>query len=313
MELDLQPTDLLDLQVGIHKEPIMIYQYHFDFKDEKVLQSDLQKNIRGTIPVIEDAYMVLSETFQLSYPWIPASDREIRYLSNLPFSKENHDISWAMEIRDVLILFWSKESGEIRYKKGIEYSAERLQFWLYHTFFPVMLELRGIYHILHVGSVEIVGKPVLFSAHSFGGKSTMTDYFIQRGHSMLSDDALGIEKIGIQYHAIPSYPFHRPYRKPEELGYPVANFATEPKPLHAVYLLEKSDPDATVEIVELKGIEKFKAFHYSTFIDLDFMKRERFEFFSEMAKSVPVYKVIVPWDLERIEEVYEKIVLSVKR
>ncbi len=287
---------------------MMIYQYHFDFKDEEVLQSNPKKNVRGIIPVIEDTHMILSETFQTVYPWMPASDMEIRYLSSLPFSKENHDISWAMEIRDILTLYWSKKSGEIRYKKGLNYSAKRLQFWLYHTFFPVMLELRGIYHILHVGSVEIVGKPVLFSAHSFGGKSTMTDYFIQRGHTMLSDDALGIEKIGTQYHAIPSYPFHRPYRKPEELGYPVANFATEPKPLHAVYLLEKSDPDATVEIVELKGIEKFKAFHYTTFIDLDFMKRERFEFFMEMAKYVPVYKVMIPWDLDRLPEVYEKIV-----
>ena len=144
-----------------------------------------------------------------------------------------------------------------------------------------MLELRGIYHILHVGSVEIEGKPVLFSAPSFGGKSTMTDYFIQKGHTMLSDDSLGIDKRGDKYYAIASYPVHRPYRELETLGYPVENFATEPKPLHAVYLLEKSEPDVEVEIIEIKGIEKFKAFHYSTFIDFDFMKKERFDSFSE--------------------------------
>ncbi len=277
-----------------------------------MLQSDPPNNDRDTIDVIEDSDMRLSETFQIVSHWMEVSGREIRYISDLSFSKDNHDISWGMEIKDILTLFWSKEKREIRYKKGMKYQAKYLQFWLYHTFFPIVLELRSIYHILHVGSVEINGKPVLFSALSFGGKSTMTDHFIQKGHTMLSDDSLGIDKRGNEYYAIASYPFHRPYRELETLGYPVENFATEPKPLHAVYLLEKSQPDAEVEIIEIKGIEKFKAFHYSTFIDFDFMKKERFDFFTQMAKHVPVYQVRVPWDLERLGEVYEKIIHSVR-
>lgn len=288
----------------------MIYNYHFYFRDEKVLQSNPQNNVRDIIPVIEDTDTIFSEAFNMISSWMPVSGREIRYLSNLPFSKENYDISWAMEIRDVLTFYWSKENGEIQYKKGIKYSTDHLRFWLYHTFFPIVLELRGIYHILHVASVEINGKPVLFSAPSFGGKSTMTDYFIQKGHTMLSDDSLAIDKREDTYYAIASYPFHRPYRKPEVLGYPVENFATEPKPLHAVYLLEESEANAEVEISEVKGIEKFKAFHYSTFIDFSFMKEERFEFFTEMAKHIPVYKVKVPWDLDRLDEVYRAIVVK---
>jgi hypothetical protein len=129
---------------------------------------------------------------------------------------------------------------------------------------------------------------------------------------MLSDDSVAIDKRGEIYYAIASYPFHRPYRELETLGYPVKNFSTEPKPLHAVYLLEKCDPDEKVEIVELKGIEKFKAFHYSSFIDFDFMKKERFDFFTQMSKYIPVYKVTVPWDLDRLGEVYDKIVLNVE-
>ena len=277
-----------------------------------MLQSDPLKNVRDTIDVIEESMMRLSETFQIVSPWMQVSGREIRYISDFSFSKDNHDISWGMEIKEILTLFWSKENKEIRYKKGIKYNTKHLQFWLYHTFFPIVLELRSIYHILHVGSVEINRKPVLFSAPSFGGKSTMTDYFIQKGHMMFSDDSLGIDKRGNEYYAIASYPFHRPYREPEVLGYPVKNFATEPKPLHAVYLLEKSEADAKIEIVEVKGIEKFKAVHYSSFIDFSFMKQERFDFFTEMAKHVPMYKVKVPWDLERLDEVYDKIVLSAK-
>ncbi len=42
------------------------------------------------------------------------------------------------------------------------------------------------------------------------------------------------------------------------------------------------------------------------------MKKERFDFFTQMAKYIPVYKVTVPWDLDRLDEVYDKIVLNVK-
>jgi hypothetical protein len=45
----------------------------------------------------------------------------------------------------------------------------------------------------------------------------------------------------------------------EDLGFPVKNFASEPKPLQGVYELVRSDADAKVEIAELFGIEKFKA------------------------------------------------------
>ncbi len=61
-----------------------------------------------------------------------------------------------------------------------------------------------------------------------------------------------------------------------------------------------------------EGIEKFKAFHYSAFINFDFMKKERFEFFSEMSKHIPVYRVTVPWNIERLDEVYDAIIQNVK-
>jgi len=292
---------------------MIIFNHNLIFRNELKLQDNILKNDLESIFIIEEQTFPLSDTFPLIGAWIPISGGKIRYHSTILFENADTRLSWALEIKDVVTLIWDAKERKILYIKGDKYTPTQLRYWIFHTFFPIVLELERTYRILHVGSVEIGGKPILFSAFSFGGKSTMTDYFIQKGHTMLSDDSLGIEKRGEEYYAVASYPFHRPYREVETLGYHVENFATEPKLLHAVYLLEKSAPDATVEIVELKGIEKFKAFHYSNFINFSFMKQERFEFFSEMAKYVPVYKVVVPWDLERIEEVYEKIVLSVKR
>ena len=295
----------------------MIFGHRFDFQSEPVLKEAYASFTSDpshypdnrTIPVVE-SFEAFLDAFSLKTDWVDMSGQRARYYSTVPFEKREEDFSWALEIQDVVTLLWDGKEKKIIYTKGENYAPKRLQFWIFHTFFPIVLELEKKYRILHVGSVEIKGKPVLFSAFSFGGKSTMTDYFIQKGHTMLSDDSVAIDKRGDTYYAIASYPFHRPYRELETLGYPAKNFATEPKPLHAVYLLERSDPDAKVQIVQLKGIEKFKAFHYSSFIDFYFMKKERFDFFSQMAKHVPVYQVKVPWDLERLDEVYGQIVES---
>ena len=91
------------------------------------------------------------------------------------------------------------------------------------------------------------------------------------------------------------------------MGYTVENFSKNPKPLHTVYVLEKAEYNAMVEVTELLGIEKFRAFHYTAFIVFDFTKKERFVFFSDMARKIAVYKITVPWDLERLDEVYEAI------
>ncbi len=291
----------------------MIFGHHFDFQNESVLRKEYStysniNTLHNKNNIISVTESLTIDEFPLKTDWIELSGQNGRYHTYFPYEESKGIFSWALEIQSVITLVWDSEKQKIIYVKGKSYTARQLQFWIFHTFFPIVLELEHIYRILHVGSVEVENKPILFSARSFGGKSTMIDYFIQKGHTLLSDDSLGIDRQGDKYYTIPSYPFHRPYRKPETLGYSVQNFAIKPKPLHAVYLLEKSEPNAKVEISEVKGIDKFKAFHYSTFVDFSFMKQERFEFFMEMSKHVPVYRVTVPWDMERLDKVYDTIV-----
>jgi len=291
---------------------VTIFNHHLIFTDEPELQDTILQNDLERIFIIEKQIFPLSATFRLIGTWIPIASGEIRYHSSVFFETRDTNFSWALEIKDIVTLIWDAEARNILYIKGNNYTPEQLRYWIFHTFFPLVLELERTYRILHVGSVEIEGKPVLFSAFSFGGKSTMTDYFLQQGHPLLSDDSLGIDKREDAYYAVPSYPFHRPYRELETLGYYTENFVTEAKPVHAVYVLDKSGPDSDIEIVELKGIEKFKAFHYSAFINFDFMKKERFEFFMEMAKHVPVFKISYPHDMGKLPYVYKAIVQHTK-
>ncbi|RLA69295.1 MAG: hypothetical protein DRG09_06145 [Epsilonproteobacteria bacterium] len=291
---------------------MIIFGYNLLFQDEPIFQDSVPANGLETIQVIEYPDFALEQIFKLKSAWFEMTERDVRYLSHKPFNEAGKTFSWALEIKDIVTLVWESEKKEILYKKGKYYTPALLHFWILHTFLPLVFELERIYRILHVGAVEVAGNVILFSAFSFGGKSTLTDYFIKKGHTMLSDDTLGIVREKDGYKTIASYPFHRPYRKAEELGYPVKNFRLESKSLHSIYLLEKDDPAAKVGIEEIKGIEKFKVFYSTSFVNFDFMKRERFEFFSAMSKHISVYRVTVPWDMERLNEVYHAIIKNVK-
>ena len=286
----------------------MIHGHNFNFIDEPELQSEENRSSPQTITVKILSDTILLDDYIITRPWVPLSGQEGRYFAKTPFEKADANFSWGLEIKNVLTLVWEVETNTIYYIKSENYSAQRLRFWIYHTFFPMSLEFNHRYHFLHVGAVEVQRKTFFFSAPSFGGKSTLTDYFIQQGATLISDDALGIEEQEGVYTAIPAYPYHRPYREPEVLGHKVENFASKAKKIDAVFLLQKADANAKVILEEVKGIEKFKAFHHAVFIEFPFRKEERFKFFGDMAQAVPVYTITVPWDLKRLEEVYKAIV-----
>jgi len=288
----------------------MIFGHYLFFEDEALLNEPsgtFDKKSLKLISVSEDKTDLFSNYFHWMSKKLVLSGQEAYYHSDKPLEEADENFSWALEIKDVLFLVWDSDKQQIRYQKGIYYTAERLRFWVYHTFFPLVLELSDKYNIMHVGSVKIGDKPVLFSAFSYGGKSTLTNYFLQQGHTLLSDDSLAIEKREDSYYAVPSYPYYRPYRKLETLGYHTDNFSHKIQKAHVMYVLEKADAKSEISINEVKGIEKFKAFHYSTFIDFSFMKEKRLHFFTDMAKQVSVYKISIPWDLKRLREVYEAI------
>jgi len=234
-------------------------------------------------------------------------------MSHEPFAEtKGYQVEWAMQIKGVVTLAWFPKEREIRYEKAEAFTPQRLRFWIYHTFLPILFEMERRYHILHVGAVEVEEKAALFMAPSFGGKSTLTDHFLNAGYRLLSDDTLAIEEKNGLFRAIASWPFHRPFREPETLGYETNNFVDRPLPIGAVFLLEKAAPNAAVTMMEVKGIEKYKALHMGSFIPIDFLKERTFTFKSELAKQIDMFRVTIPWDMNRLPEVEEKIVSIIK-
>jgi len=285
----------------------MIFGHCIDFTDEPALNFPCQNN--HDISVV-NAKLPL---FKLRTEYQDHSGRKVCYCSHEPFVEtKGYQVEWAMEIKDVVTLSWYPHAKEIRYEKAKEFTPERLRFWVYHTFLPLLFEMEKLYHILHVGAVEVSGKAVLFMAPSFGGKSTLTDHFLKAGYPLLADDTLAIEEKNGTYRAIASWPFHRPFRTPETLGYETENFVREALPIGAVFLLEKAEADSPVKLRPVKGIEKFKALHQGSFIPIEFLKERTFAFKSGLAQQVDLFKITVPWDKDRLCEVEEEIVRSIR-
>ncbi len=254
----------------------------------------------------------LRTAFPVRRPPVPLSGSTGIYRAKSPFEEAGSDFSWALEIVGEVILAWEPKRRTVTYEPLENFCPKRLRFWLYHTFFPMSLEFNRSTSFLHVGAVAHKGEALLFAAPSFGGKSTLTAHFLHKGHALVCDDAAGITRSCGRWHITPSYPWHRPYRQPATLGKRARSFASEPLPVRRIYLLEKAQPDAEVSFSVLRGIERFRALNGSIFIDFPFRKRERLAYFGAMANDVEIVTLHIPWDLERLDEVYTRIIAREK-
>ena len=260
------------------------------------------------VPVRETTTDTLTRMFNKRSEASSVSGRRIRYHGDASFGRQNSEgFSWGLEIEDVVTLIWEHQSKSVLYIRGKNYSDELLRFWLFHTFFPLVLEMESHYRILHAAAVEIDGRTILFSAPSHGGKSTLLDYLSQQGYPLLSDDTLAIEHRKEGWYAVASYPFCRPFREVESLGFYHSNFVQEPKHLSAFFSLQRGKPDGKVQISETKGIHALKLMHESIFVIFNDMQKEYLSFFADMAREIPVYELTIPWDKERLDEVHAEI------
>jgi hypothetical protein len=232
--------------------------------------------------------------------------RQTYLLQYIPFNKRKR--RYIFIVKGVISFYWEEETKKIYYKHKTGIEDTLIKYWLLHTFLPLYFVLENIYEILHVGAVEVAGKALLFAAPSFGGKSTLTHYFLKQGHALLSDDRLGLVKQNNSYIAIPSYPYARNYRALENLGEYVDNFAKRPLEVNCIYHLKQVGAGKSVSIRELKGIEKFSVIEMSKDIKLSSFLLEKFPILHDLVQNLTIYELQVPQDIDRLNEVYTVIV-----
>ncbi len=284
----------------------MLYGVDLNLLNEKNASELLESRADGSLSVLSDN-TINHVSFPVSLIYQNNQERQISLLTDRVFTAPGADQPWIFHVENVISFAWETKGSVIRYRFGELATEDIFQFWLYHVVLPIYFSISQKYRFLHAGAVEIDGQAVAFMAPSFGGKSTLTDYFLRRGHPLITDDKLAtFERDGI-YYAVPSHPYHRPFRTVEVLGHFAENTATQIHPIHAIYILEKGDPDGEIAIQKLKGVEKFSRLHEGGEMNFSFFTPQYVTYLAGLANYVNVFSVTVPHDLNRLEEVYQTI------
>ncbi|WP_373034064.1 hypothetical protein [Sulfurovum sp.] len=287
---------------------MIAYNHYIKFIPKFTHHKEVKGSFSDVITIMKSATSDISDKFKYELAFFNNQERDISLYTDRALACTQKGQIWAFEVKNVVTFFWHSGTFVLEYIAYKDFTPELLEYWCLHIVLPIFFTVEETFDFFHAGAVEVMNKPVLFVAESFGGKSTMTDFFMKEGHTVISDDKVATYEKEGQLFAVPSHPHHRPYRKMEDLGVYIENFATQAKPIQAVYELEKAEADAKITITELSGIEKFITLRQASEFNLSFQKMKRFEFLMKVAKKVPVFKVKVPWDLDRMGEVHRSIV-----
>ncbi|MBN2816182.1 MAG: hypothetical protein JXQ67_05825 [Campylobacterales bacterium] len=217
-------------------------------------------------------------------------------------------VNWVLYVEDVVSFRWSLDTQIIFYHKLDQFSEELLKFWLYHITMPVYLSLAKVYKFLHTGAVEFENEALLFMAPSFGGKSTLTSYFLKKGHALITDDKLGVFKKDNTFWGVSSHSYSRPYRQMEVLGQKWMSIVKNPLPIKVIYILDRNDSYDSTLFKELYGVEKFQHLHQGAEMNFSHLVKEYIPFLAAVANSLPIFMISIPNDLNRLEEVYNSII-----
>lgn len=284
----------------------MLYGINLKYLDTLENLSLSERSEVDSLAVVQDE-TINHQLFPISLVYQNNQDRQISLTTNRDFTTPTDDQPWIFYVENVISFAWETKGSVIRYRFHELATDDIFRFWLYHVVLPIYFSIAQKYRFLHAGAVEVEEKAILFMAPSFGGKSTLTDYFLQRGHPLITDDKLATYEADGVYYAVPSHPYHRPFRTVEVLGHLCENPSTQVRPIHAIYILEKGEPDGEIAIRKLKGVEKFSRLHEGGEMNFSFFTPQYVTYMAGLANAVNVFNVTVPHDLQRLEEVYQAI------
>jgi hypothetical protein len=198
------------------------------------------------------------------------------------------------------------------------------------------LRLRGLV-CLHASGTVIDGQAVLFVGDSGRGKSTTAGFFARNGCPMLSDDFVALRRDGDQVMIDPGVPSARVFKdsgralveveESEALtpiapqrykhylslsksGYPFAESAV---PLGAVYLLTPRGAATQIEPVSPLQALVTLTHHFYPWRTVDSRRwKDEFQSLASLVEHIPVRKLILPNQFERLSEVIEGITADVR-
>lgn len=201
-----------------------------------------------------------------------------------------------------------------------------LRLFLLGSAFAALAVQRGVFQ-LHAGAVDGPGGVVAFAADSGHGKSTLIAHLGGRGHGILSDDTLPlrlspgapplvldtVRRLKLLPDAVAVLGIDRATLTPVMAGHHKLAFLADrdappaaPPPLAALYLLGRADPGGAPSIRRLRGIPAVEAVRRHAYRPrlalLSGRQRALVAGALALATGVPVFRLLRPWDLARIDE-----------
>lgn len=271
-----------------------------------LLKEFINKNKSSYLNIIKTEEIPV-EDFPFCHKFHNNQNRQIRLFTKDNLSLLTDYSQWIFQVDGVVTFFCEHKNESIYYKEEKNYTKKLCEYWLKHIVLPIYFTMNGKYYFFHAGAVMIDNVCVAFTGDSHAGKSTLTDFFIKKGHPMITDDKLPTFQNDGCFYAVGSHPFHRPYRATEELGYRVEKFIQDRLLLSHIYILCPVEAHRDVTIQECKGIEKFQELHCASEVRLPIKKQARFEYLINLANKTKVFYLDVPRQIEKLEEVYQTI------
>jgi hypothetical protein len=267
---------------------------------------------RLEITLLRNPPEIITSAITCGFPLYQAHGRKVYLYSDRIFGKSENKQPWCYEVKDILRFFWIGGESTIYYQLDPGIDVCLLGFWFIHLLLPFYLTLEHKFNFIHSASIEVDKKTILFIAPSMGGKSTMTNFFINQGHRLTSDDKVATLLKEDCFMAHSSHPYHRPYRNFEDLGNYASSYQTSCNPIHAFYELHKNHSDSNVTIKEVNGVDKFNTIFPNFLYTFPFLKEYRLQYLSKALHIVNMFRVQVPWNLEHLEVVHDSICKHLK-
>jgi len=290
---------------GMRIDADFVVPYRMPAKGESRGRLSLQEGI----PPDEEARLRLGMCIYTAY-----HGRRVFFYASRPLDEgiREGDLL-GYEAEGVGRFLWRHGSETVRYRRLEEGSAERFAFWIIHPFVPFWMTLEGRSVLLHCGAVEIGGGAVLFVSDYNGGKSTLVEALLRRGHALVADDLLPIVEEGESCGCLPSHPYRWSSRERESLGTYHPRLTRGWLPIRALYFLERGSPEEGVAIEPVRGIERFVGLKNHgivyTFPGRLLEHNRRIE---ALANRLPLYRLRRPWGMEWMEETCGRLMRHMK-
>jgi hypothetical protein len=195
---------------------------------------------------------------------------------------------------------------------------------------------------LHASAVEVNKRSIVFLSSSLSGKSSLAACFMQAGFTMLSDDIVPVESVQKSYIARSGYPSMRLWPdeaefflggrqglKPEnpksrKLRISVGpdgfgRFTHEAKPVGCIYLPERYSPSESYQEIVISPISmrdaliEFMRFSYvARLIEAIGLAPARLIRLGEMARVIPVRRLVFPNGYERLNSVRDALLSDIE-